>query len=776
MTTSSRSIVLGLLAFTAACGGDGEGQKGNGGVVAGGGGNGGSVVAGTGGKGGNAGAGSGGNGNGGAAGTDGSAGAGGKGGTVGSAGRDGGVDGPVTDAAVDGPRVDAATPDGGSPDAPPASPDGLSSQSLSISYSHACAIWGTTLKCWGDNQYGQLGYEGQSSTNLMPAVVPGEWIAVAASGNMTCAIKTDNSLWCWGQNRYGSLGLGSTSSSSRSAPGKVGDGYVRVAANGGNGCGIKTDGTLWCWGDGGGGILGYCDPSITDTCDYPPPSGRPLRVAAPDTFQDIRLSDVALAMHTPVNGPDARLWAWGNNWSTYKYKAAVLPGTATDTYGAQVSQVAPGYFHHLMRFGTTVKRIAGWGYPAIDTTAPTGVTDVSAASYTMCLINGTKDLYCRGNNEYGQLANGNWIPSRAYEIHVDAWTKIKGPEGNWVNVAVGTTSVCARDANDVIWCWGNNSKGQLGDGSMVSRSLPSQVGQPAPAHSCTDGVANGTETKIDCGGSECIACPTCTDGIKNQDESDVDCGGSICTKRCESGKTCKAGADCGCTSTVAGVCETACPAATGVCTPWCEDRDSDGAGVGPACSGADCDDNDGKWIVGCRIRDLFKGVPGTKTLNATIERNDYECVVNFTGAYCAAQNDPACVWNKKSSTTKLDVTLNSDGVYSIQAPYMDMCTADYVGKVVDVSGNPTGEAVATSYPVPMASKFWYYAPRDTDKCRANILGNDVPVEHRVSTTMSGDQIIIEESCHTQFVAVNPNTGSPEALSDDRSWTVKTTAP
>lgn len=48
--------------------------------------------------------------------------------------------------------------------------------------------------------------------------------------------------------------------------------------------------------------------------------------------------------------------------------------------------------------------------------------------------------------------------------------------------------------------------------------------------SCFDGVQNGDETGVDCGGScpDCPTEPTCTDGIQNGDETGVDCGGS-CT-------------------------------------------------------------------------------------------------------------------------------------------------------------------------------------------------------------------------------------------------------
>lgn len=48
---------------------------------------------------------------------------------------------------------------------------------------------------------------------------------------------------------------------------------------------------------------------------------------------------------------------------------------------------------------------------------------------------------------------------------------------------------------------------------------------------CDDGIMNGDEEGIDCGGSNCVPCdtpPTCDDGIMNGDEEGVDCGGSNC--------------------------------------------------------------------------------------------------------------------------------------------------------------------------------------------------------------------------------------------------------
>lgn len=94
-------------------------------------------------------------------------------------------------------------------------------------------------------------------------------------------------------------------------------------------------------------------------------------------------------------------------------------------------------------------------------------------------------------------------------------------------------------------------------------------------HSCRDGVKNGRETDVDCGGPGCPGCadrracfinadcqnnfcdrsadpnqagvcglkPTCANGKKDGDETDVDCGGSSCP-RCEFGEKCNSAADC----------------------------------------------------------------------------------------------------------------------------------------------------------------------------------------------------------------------------------------
>lgn len=101
-----------------------------------------------------------------------------------------------------------------------------------------------------------------------------------------------------------------------------------------------------------------------------------------------------------------------------------------------------------------------------------------------------------------------------------------------------------------------------------------------PPPSCTDGIKNGTETAIDCGGScapartcpnnqacskaadcgsgVCTAgtcqAPTCNDGVLNGGETDVDCGGS-CPGKCATGKKCTLASHCVSNICTAGICQ-----------------------------------------------------------------------------------------------------------------------------------------------------------------------------------------------------------------------------
>lgn len=120
--------------------------------------------------------------------------------------------------------------------------------------------------------------------------------------------------------------------------------------------------------------------------------------------------------------------------------------------------------------------------------------------------------------------------------------------------------------------------GSVGEATDGPREMD-PTGDCVPA-SCRDGIANGDETDVDCGGSVCGPCAdgrgcqlprdcigrlctnglcdaTCSDGLRNQDESDVDCGGTTCAA-CLDGRRCVVPADCVSGWCLDGVCQATC--------------------------------------------------------------------------------------------------------------------------------------------------------------------------------------------------------------------------
>jgi len=78
---------------------------------------------------------------------------------------------------------------------------------------------------------------------------------------------------------------------------------------------------------------------------------------------------------------------------------------------------------------------------------------------------------------------------------------------------------------------GLDASGMDASGIDASRQdAASMMDAAPPGLTCNDGIQNGTETGIDCGGTMCGACPrTCGDGVQNGDETGVDCGGTTCS-------------------------------------------------------------------------------------------------------------------------------------------------------------------------------------------------------------------------------------------------------
>lgn len=130
--------------------------------------------------------------------------------------------------------------------------------------SHTCAvISGGALRCWGRNNYGQLGvgHKNVSPNAVTPKNLTFGVVSVTTGLMHSCALLNTGTAYCWGGNNVGQLGNGTTTESltPKLAGAAAAGGYSAGAYAAGNykklvsgwmfTCGLKTDTTIDCWGD-----------------------------------------------------------------------------------------------------------------------------------------------------------------------------------------------------------------------------------------------------------------------------------------------------------------------------------------------------------------------------------------------------------------------------------------------------------------------------------------------------------------------------------------------
>ncbi len=111
---------------------------------------------------------------------------------------------------------------------------GRTAISISANFHHTCAILdNSSVKCWGSNDFGQLGLEysarrGDSTGEMgdaLPAVNLGSGrtaLSISTGSHSTCAVLNNETVKCWGRNNYGQLGLEDTNTRGNQT-GQMGD-------------------------------------------------------------------------------------------------------------------------------------------------------------------------------------------------------------------------------------------------------------------------------------------------------------------------------------------------------------------------------------------------------------------------------------------------------------------------------------------------------------------------------------------------------------------------
>ena len=94
----------------------------------------------------------------------------------------------------------------------------------------------------------------------------------------------------------------------------------------------------------------------------------------------------------------------------------------------------------------------------------TSVQAVAAGASSTCALMSTGGVRCWGDNTYGQLGDGT-TTSRLIPPPVDVLMGVQ-------SIAIGDSHTCALLQTGGVRCWGDNTRGQFGDGTTTNRLAP----------------------------------------------------------------------------------------------------------------------------------------------------------------------------------------------------------------------------------------------------------------------------------------------------------------
>ena len=410
---------------------------------------------------------------------------------------------------------------------------------LSTSYQSACALLdGGVIKCWGSNEYGQLGLgdtsnRGDASADQMGDNLPVVDLGTGRTAKMiggrnfhACAVLDDDSVKCWGQNYNGQLGLGHSSNRGDASADQMGDnlpvvdlGPGRTAKMIGVGnshtCAVLDDGSVKCWGYNGNGQLGLGDSSNRgqhadqmgddlDAVDLGP--GRTAKMISAGGYHTCAVLDDDSVKCWGYNNRGQLGLCDGSNRGDGPGEMGVNLDAVDLGTGRTAKMIAGGAFQTCavldndkvkcwgsngngqLGLGHTSDRGDGPGemgdaLPAVDLGSGRTAKMISAGIIHTCAVLDDDSVKCWGSNEYGQLGLGHTSNrGDGYGEMGDALPAVDlGPGRTAKMISAGHRHTCAVLDDDSVKCWGRNDYGQLGLGDTSNRGDgPGEMGDALP--------------------------------------------------------------------------------------------------------------------------------------------------------------------------------------------------------------------------------------------------------------------------------------------------------
>ena len=405
-----------------------------------------------------------------------------------------------------------------------------SQASIDAGYRFTCIVQGGGVQCWGRNSNGELG-DGSTTdrsravtvlTSASPST-PLTGVTAIASGRLhACALTSAGGVKCWGYNNYGQLGDGTTTNRNVATDvSGLTSGVAAIAAGQNHTCARLTVGTVKCWGSNNQGQLGTGNQADSSTPVSVSSIAGAVLIAAGQQHTCASTSDGAM-----------KCWGYGMNYqlgtgttSMQTSPASVLGLSAT------VSAISAGYLNTCALLSTG--KVECWGNnsngqlgngdatgsirtsPVTVKVGGSDLTNVSVISVAeagwACAVTTSNKAYCWGGNFGFNLGAyfGGVSQTSAQEFTALGTTVAA--------ITTGEYHGCAKMTDGSLKCWGENSQGEIGNGTTTGdnatfvsqRSIPVApllVDSTAPTFSSA--AVNAAGTKVVLTYSEALSATT----------------------------------------------------------------------------------------------------------------------------------------------------------------------------------------------------------------------------------------------------------------------------
>ena len=368
---------------------------------------------------------------------------------------------------------------GGTLESPAQMPNLSDITAISCGMNHSMALASDgRVWSWGSDGFGQLGHQVLGAV-LVPDMVVNltDAIAVASGGWFSLALTHDGIVEAWGTNGEGEFGTGSASPSKSQVPIPVPGltDIIAIDAGYSHGIALRSDGLVFTWGS-----------NTSGECGRGPASSIPVAVGQVQGLTGIIAISAGYECCLALRS-DGTVWAWGDN--TYgqlglgssSITRATTPTQVVNLSG--VTGIAAGGIHSLAVLNDGTMRSWGynyWGalgngppgynfqYSPVPVLGLTNIVAASASSANSVALGDDGTVYSWGDNSQGELGNGSGSKSHV-PVELKNVTGVVGIAAG-VNYQYGVPqtsfSLVARTSG-TVWGVGLDDQGQLGNGLVL---------------------------------------------------------------------------------------------------------------------------------------------------------------------------------------------------------------------------------------------------------------------------------------------------------------------